>query len=184
MWKPTISSDEIYHHGILGQRYGKRNGPPYPLGSGAHSSEEKKHGWKQSLKAKDTKTRHKELAKKYKPVRKKNEEKEESESKKPKYDKKKEDKHYRDYRTAQNKYEDALKDRNGLHRYDADKYKKQADVLKKKIHLDYLKALEEDMNKTKYDEYVSRTKLYNMSKSMFKKKKKIRKFDDWKKNGE
>lgn len=75
MWKPTISSDEIYHHGILGQRYGKRNGPPYPLDSGSHSSEEKKHGWKQSLKAKDTKARHKELAKKYKPVRKENEDK-------------------------------------------------------------------------------------------------------------
>lgn len=31
MWKPTISSDELWHHGIKGQQWGKRNGPPYPL---------------------------------------------------------------------------------------------------------------------------------------------------------
>lgn len=34
--------DFLEHHGILGQRWGKLNGPPYPLGSGAHSSSEKK----------------------------------------------------------------------------------------------------------------------------------------------
>lgn len=39
----------IYHHGILGQRHGVRNGPPYPLGSGQHSTAEKKAGWKKSL---------------------------------------------------------------------------------------------------------------------------------------
>lgn len=31
----------LEHHGILGQRWGKLNGPPYPLGSGDHSSSEK-----------------------------------------------------------------------------------------------------------------------------------------------
>ena len=33
--------DELYHHGIQGQKWGKRNGPPYPLKSGAHTTAEK-----------------------------------------------------------------------------------------------------------------------------------------------
>lgn len=40
---------EIYHHGIAGQKWGQRNGPPYPLRDGAHSPSEKKKGWKSSL---------------------------------------------------------------------------------------------------------------------------------------
>ena len=33
---------ELYHHGIKGQRWGERHGPPYPLKPGAHSEREKK----------------------------------------------------------------------------------------------------------------------------------------------
>lgn len=34
--------DAIEHHGILGQRWGKKNGPPYPLGADDHSALERK----------------------------------------------------------------------------------------------------------------------------------------------
>lgn len=47
-------NDYISHHGILGQKWGKKNGPPYPLGAGAHSASEKKAGWKKSLTKKAT----------------------------------------------------------------------------------------------------------------------------------
>lgn len=41
--------DELYHHGIKGQKWGKRNGPPYPLGVSDHSASERKAGWEKSL---------------------------------------------------------------------------------------------------------------------------------------
>lgn len=41
--------NELYHHGILGMKWGKKNGPPYPLKAGTHSKSEKKAGWRKSL---------------------------------------------------------------------------------------------------------------------------------------
>lgn len=39
----------LCHHGIRGQKWGRRNGPPYPLEADAHSKSEKKARWEYSL---------------------------------------------------------------------------------------------------------------------------------------
>ncbi len=36
------SRSYLRHHGILGQKWGKRNGPPYPLGGGDYTPAERK----------------------------------------------------------------------------------------------------------------------------------------------
>ena len=46
-----FKDDYLEHHGILGQKWGHRNGPPYPLDANDHSAAEKKAGWKKSLDA-------------------------------------------------------------------------------------------------------------------------------------
>lgn len=45
----TRSDEYIKHHGIFGMKWGKKNGPPYPLGASDHSTSEKKAGWRKSL---------------------------------------------------------------------------------------------------------------------------------------
>ena len=40
----------LYHHGILGQKWGVRNGPPYPLGGGDYTPREKRAIYKQRKK--------------------------------------------------------------------------------------------------------------------------------------
>lgn len=42
MPKINIYQRELYHHGILNQKWGRRNGPPYPLDREDHSKAEKK----------------------------------------------------------------------------------------------------------------------------------------------
>lgn len=44
-----VANSDLYHHGIFGQKWGKKNGPPYPLDGPDHSSSEKKAGWRKSL---------------------------------------------------------------------------------------------------------------------------------------
>lgn len=39
----------LAHHGILGQKWGRKNGPPYPLDASDHSAAEIKAGWRKSL---------------------------------------------------------------------------------------------------------------------------------------
>lgn len=42
IYSAISDEDYISHYGILGQKWGKKNGPPYPLAAGSHSSSEKK----------------------------------------------------------------------------------------------------------------------------------------------
>lgn len=48
-WREELYRNQLYHHGILGMRWGQRNGPPYPLSSSDHSAAERKAGWQKSL---------------------------------------------------------------------------------------------------------------------------------------
>lgn len=55
----SLPNNTLAHHGILGMKWGRKNGPPYPIGVSDHSASEKKAGWRKSLDrpAKDTHTK-------------------------------------------------------------------------------------------------------------------------------
>lgn len=44
-----LENNYLEHHGVLGQKWHKRNGPPYPLGASDHSKSEQNAGWRKSL---------------------------------------------------------------------------------------------------------------------------------------
>ena len=53
----TNDSYELQHHGILGMKWGVKNGPPYPLDASSHSKREKKAGWRKSLNGGNTESK-------------------------------------------------------------------------------------------------------------------------------
>ena len=37
-WRRELYTNELYHHGIPGQKWGTKNGPPYPLDKATHKA--------------------------------------------------------------------------------------------------------------------------------------------------
>lgn len=49
-YSTPFRSDELYHHGIMNQKWGVRNGPPYPLSGGQYSPDERRAIYRHRLK--------------------------------------------------------------------------------------------------------------------------------------
>lgn len=48
-WRQDLYRTQLVHHGIKGQQWGKKNGPPYPLDPEDHSAHEEKMNWQESI---------------------------------------------------------------------------------------------------------------------------------------
>ncbi len=132
----------LAHHGILGQRWGKKMGPPYPLGGGDHSASEKKAGWRESLEQKKKQRQERKAVK----TKAKSYEKEmnELQKKEAQYDLYENDL-YSNYIKLDKKYKD-LKNKNSRK---AQKLIHESEILNKKykeVHKDRMAALEEWTN--------------------------------------
>lgn len=67
-----FESNYLAHHGILGQKWGHKSGPPYPLDADDHSAAERKAGWRESLHDRKVKRQRKKALNKARKVRKAN----------------------------------------------------------------------------------------------------------------
>ena len=70
--KPELSEEMLEHNGILGMRWGHRNGPPYPLGSDKSTGKSLKKGFRAKRKARKLQKRRVKSLKKARKVREQN----------------------------------------------------------------------------------------------------------------
>jgi len=64
MYAIKITTNELFHHGIVGQKKGVRNGPPYPLDYEDHSEEEKRLNKAEDISGDENENAHLERTKK------------------------------------------------------------------------------------------------------------------------
>lgn len=70
--KPELSEDMLEHHGILGMSWGRKNGPPYPLGSDKSTGKSLKKGFRARRKARKLKKQRVKTLKKARKIREQN----------------------------------------------------------------------------------------------------------------
>lgn len=65
LYKFKMADESLSHHGIEGQKWGVKNGPPYPLDAGDHSAAEKRASSQKHEKAKQVKKEYEDIDQKY-----------------------------------------------------------------------------------------------------------------------